>query len=112
VHLLLGDAHRLPFPDACFDRVLHVGGIATYRDPRRALAEMARVAKPNTPIVVVDEQLDPAAARSWYQWLAFKAMTLYEPGAHAPVEHLPRAAHDVRVEQASSFFYCLSFRVP
>ncbi|PYO40063.1 MAG: SAM-dependent methyltransferase [Gemmatimonadetes bacterium] len=112
VHLLLGDAHRLPFPDASFDRVLHVGGIATYRDPRRALAEMARVARPDTPIVVVDEQLDPAAARSWYQWLTFKAMTLYELSPHAPVEHLPPDAYDVRVEQASSFFYCLTFRVP
>jgi ubiquinone/menaquinone biosynthesis C-methylase UbiE/uncharacterized protein YbaR (Trm112 family) len=112
VHLLLGDAHALPFPDASFDRVLHVGAVATYRDPRRALAEMARVAKPGTPIVVVDEQLDPAAAGSWYQWLAFKAMTLYDLWAHAPVEHLPADAYDVRVEQASSFFYCLSFRVP
>ncbi len=83
-----------------------------YRDPRRALAEMARVAKPDTPIVVVDEQLDPVAARSWYQWLAFRAMTLYELSPHAPVEHLPSEAYDVRVEQASSFFYCLTFRVP
>ncbi len=110
VHLLLGDAHTLPFPDASFDRVLHVGGIGTYRDPRRALAEMARVAKPGTPIVVVDEQLDPEAARSWCRWLAFRALTLYDPHPHAPREHVPAGSTDVRVEQAGPFFYCLSFR--
>jgi ubiquinone/menaquinone biosynthesis C-methylase UbiE len=116
VHVLLGDAHALPFPDASFDRVLHVGAVATYRDPARALAEMARVAKPDTPIVAVDERFDPAAGawdpRAWYQWLAFRSMTLYEWSPHAPVEHLPADAYDVRVEQAGSFFYCLSFRVP
>jgi len=73
VYLLLGDAHALPFADASFDRVLHVGGIATYRDPARALAEMARVARPGTPIVVVDEHLDPAAG--WYQWWMFHWIT-------------------------------------
>ncbi len=112
VRLLHGDAHALPFPDATFDRVLSVGGIATYRDQRRARAAMAREAKPGSPIVVVDEQLDAEAARSWYQWLAFKAITLYDLAPHAPVEHVPEGATDVRVEQASSFFYCLRYRVP
>jgi ubiquinone/menaquinone biosynthesis C-methylase UbiE/uncharacterized protein YbaR (Trm112 family) len=111
VRLLLGDAHALPFPDGSFDRVLHVGGIATYRDPARAMAEMARVAKPDTPIVVVDEQLDAVASRSWYQWLAFRLLTLYDPDPRAPREHVPAAATDVRVDQAGPFFYCLSFRM-
>jgi ubiquinone/menaquinone biosynthesis C-methylase UbiE/uncharacterized protein YbaR (Trm112 family) len=112
VELLLGDAHALPFADGSFDRVLHVGGIATYRDPARALAEMARVAKRGTPVVVVDEQLDRAAPPSLWQWLAFRAITAYDPSPHAPTEVLPAGAIDVRVEQASSFYYALSFRVP
>ena len=110
VHVLLADAHTLPFPDASFDRVLHVGAIATYRDPGRALAEMARVARPGTPIVVVDEQL--ATDASWYQRWMFRWITLLDRVAHAPVEHLPRGATDVRVTQVSSFYYCLSFRTP
>jgi len=110
VYLLLGDAHALPFADASFDRVLHVGGIATYRDPARALAEMARVARPGTPIVVVDEHLDPAAG--WYQWWMFHWITLLDGVARVPVEHVPRGATDVRVTQVSSFYYCLSFRSP
>jgi SAM-dependent methyltransferase len=45
VRLLMADAHALPFPEGMFDRVLHVGGIGGYRDPARALGEMARVAR-------------------------------------------------------------------
>jgi len=38
-------------------------------------------------------------------------MTLYDLSPHAPVEHLPPGAVEVRVEQASLFFYALSFSV-
>jgi ubiquinone/menaquinone biosynthesis C-methylase UbiE/alkylhydroperoxidase/carboxymuconolactone decarboxylase family protein YurZ/uncharacterized protein YbaR (Trm112 family) len=112
VRLLLADAHALPFPDASFDRVFHVGGIAGYRDPRKGLAEMARVARPGTPIVVVDEQLDPRESRCLYHQLLFRAITLYDPAPHAPREHLPPEATGVVEEQVSRFYYCLTFRMP
>jgi ubiquinone/menaquinone biosynthesis C-methylase UbiE/uncharacterized protein YbaR (Trm112 family) len=112
VRLLLADAHALPFPDASFDRVFHVGGIAAYRDPRQGLAEMARVARPGTPIVVVDERLDPGRAHGLYQRLMFRAITFYDPAPAAPVAHLPAAAVDVVDEQATRFYYCLTFRMP
>lgn len=111
VRVLLGDAHRLPFRDATFDRVFHVGGINAFRDRGQALREMARVAKPGTPVVVVDEQLDPARDHSLYHRLAFRAATFYDRRPRAPVEELPPEASDVLVEQASRFFYCLRFRV-
>ncbi len=111
VRLLLGDAHRLPFRDATFDRVFHVGGINAFRDRGAALHEMARVAKPGTPIVVVDEQLDPARKHSLYHRLTFKAATFYDSRPRAPVEDVPAEATDLRVEQASRFFYCMRFRV-
>jgi len=112
VRLLHADAHALPFRDAAFDRVFHVGGIATYRDPARGLAEMARVARPGTPIVVVDEQLDPSGAHSWFHRLAFRAITFYDAEPTAPRPHLPPDATDVREEQVSRFYYCLTFRMP
>jgi len=112
VRLLLADAHELPFPDCCFDRVFHTGGIATYRDPRRGLAEMARVAKPKTPIVVVDEQLDPTTRHGVLHRLAFRALTFYDRAPAAPVEHLPDNAAGVLLEQISNFYYCLTFRMP
>jgi ubiquinone/menaquinone biosynthesis C-methylase UbiE/uncharacterized protein YbaR (Trm112 family) len=112
LRLLMADAHALPFADAAFDRVFHVGGIGGYRNPSHALAEMGRVAKPDTPIVVVDEQLDPSQAHSLYYRAAFRAVTFYDSNPHCPVEHLPPRAQNVITEQVSRFFYCLTFRMP
>ena len=110
--ILLGDAHALPFRDGAFDRVFHVGGIAGYREPARALAEMARVAVPGTPIVVVDEQLDRSRRQNLYHRLSFRLVTFYDPDPHCPVEHVPPGAVDVRAEQLNRFFYCLTFSMP
>jgi ubiquinone/menaquinone biosynthesis C-methylase UbiE/uncharacterized protein YbaR (Trm112 family) len=112
VRLLLADGHALPFPDASFDRVYNAGGIGTYGDPARGLAEMARVARPGAPIVVVDEQLDPRAGLGIFRRLAFRALTLYELAPRCPTAHLPPNAVDVTEEQVSPFYYCLSFRRP
>ena len=111
MRLAVADGHALPFPDAAFDRVYNIGGIGTYGDPRQALAEMARVARPGTPIVVVDEQLDPEASHNLYYWLMFRALTLYDPATGCPTAYLPPDALDVIEEQVSRFYYCLSFRV-
>lgn len=112
VRLLLADAHALPFPASSFDRVFYVGGIATCRDPARVLAEMARVARPGTPIVVVDEQLDPARRHGLYYWVMFRLLTIYDLAPSAPRAYLPPNVADVVEEQVSRFFYCLTFRVP
>jgi ubiquinone/menaquinone biosynthesis C-methylase UbiE/uncharacterized protein YbaR (Trm112 family) len=112
VRLLVADAHALPFPDASFDRVFHVGGIATYRDQGRALAEMARVARRGTPIVVVDERLAPTRPHGLYHRLMFRALTFYDPAPAAPIAFLPRDATGVIDEQASRFYYCLTFTMP
>lgn len=111
VELLVADAHALPFADAVFDRVFHVGGIAGFDAPARALAEMARVARPGTPIVVVDEQLDPDASRSTYYRLGYAVLAFFAPLHGAPVGDLPLGARDVITEQVSRFYYCLSFRM-
>ena len=109
--VLAADAHALPFPDGAFDRVFHVGAINGYRDPRTALTEMARVGRPGTPIVVVDERLDPGRSHGLLHRLFFKWMTIYDRAPHAPVEHLPEGAAEVRVEQLGRFFYCLTFEM-
>lgn len=112
VRILMADAHALPYADGSFDRVFHTGGIGGYEDPARALAEMARVAVRGTPVVVVDEQLAPSRAHSLYHRAAFRAVTFYDRDPHCPTEHVPVGAVDVIEEQASRFFYCLSFRMP
>jgi ubiquinone/menaquinone biosynthesis C-methylase UbiE/uncharacterized protein YbaR (Trm112 family) len=110
VRLLLGDAHSLPFGDGAFDRVFHVGGIGGYRDPGKALAEMARVAVPGTPIVVVDEQLDPGRRHGLVHRALFRALTFYDRDPHCPRELLPPGSYDVLEEQVSRYYYCLRFR--
>lgn len=112
VRLMMADAHALPFPDGLFDRVLHVGGIGGFRDPGKALAELARVARPGTPLVVVDEQLDPDFRPSLLQRAAFRAITFYSKDPHCPVELLPPGATGVTREQVAPFYYCLTFRMP
>lgn len=111
VRLVQADAHALPFADHSFDRVFHVGAMGSFRDPRRALAEMARVARPGTPIVVVDEQLDPARPAGLFTKAAFRALTFYDRDPHCPRELLPDGATDVVEEQVSRFYYCLTFRM-
>lgn len=112
VRLLAGDAHRLPFPDASFDRAFHVGGIGGFHDPAAALAELGRVAVPGSPIVVVDERLDPAGRHRLGHRLAFRAITFYDDDPRAPTDELPAAAVDVCDEQISRFYYCLRYRMP
>ncbi|MCE9671812.1 class I SAM-dependent methyltransferase [Myxococcus stipitatus] len=112
VRLLMADGHALPFASGTFDRVLSVGGIGGYRDPARALSELARVAKPGTPVVVVDEQMDPEFQPSLLQRAAFRAITFYSRDPHCPTELLPEGATDVVAEQVSPFFYSLTFRMP
>ena len=73
---------------------------------------MARVARPGTPIVVVDEQLDPARCHGLYHRLVFRALTFYTPDAVCPRADLPAGATDVLEEQVSRFYYCLRFRMP
>lgn len=109
--LVIGDAHQLPFRDHYFDRVFHIGALNSFSDPARALAEMARTAMPGTPVVVVDERLDPEAPQSLYHRAMFRLVTFYDPDPHCPREHLPAGAIEVREEQLNRFFYCMTFRV-
>lgn len=110
--LVVADAHALPFRDGFFDRVFHIGATNNYRDPDRALAEMGRVAKPGTPIVVVDERLAPGERHSLYHRVAYRLATFYDFEQRDPKTMVPRDAVDVRDEQIARFFYCLTFSMP
>ena len=63
--LVLGTAEHLPFADASFDVVFHIGGINLFADPGSAVAEMARVARPGAQVLVVDETERVARAYRW-----------------------------------------------
>lgn len=112
VRTLLADAHQLPFVDHTFDRVFHVGGMNAFHDQGQALAEMGRVARPGTPIVVVDEQMDPDMKPGLYRKATFALVTFYDDDPRSPAHLLPDEAQQVRSEQISPFLYCLSFTMP
>ena len=65
---VVGDAEKLPFPDAGFDVALSECSLCTFPDKRRAIGEMARVVRPGGTIAIADVTADldalPAQLRS------------------------------------------------
>jgi ubiquinone/menaquinone biosynthesis C-methylase UbiE len=109
--LVQANAERLPFADAVFDRVFHLGGINLFDRPAAAVLEMVRVAKPGAPILIVDET--PEVVRTQYQkWNPFtrKACqgisTDFDPRTWIPAE----AEQVVYGEFAKGKMYRVSFR--
>jgi len=113
VELFLGNAEELPFRDEAFDVVFHIGGINFFNDKAKAMAEMVRVARPGTHIVIVDE--NEKGARSYELTLpgfrrSFKSKR--EP-IRPPVDWVPAGMLDARLSDIwRGWFYCLEFRKP
>lgn len=64
-----GDAGDLPFPDGRFDVVVSTNSFHYFRDPRRALGEIARVLRPGGRLVLTDWCDDYLACRLLDLWL-------------------------------------------
>lgn len=70
---VLGNGAYLPYKDEMFDGVLHFGGLNTFGEKERAIAEMVRVAKPGARIVIGDEGLAPGKENTQFgRWLLQK----------------------------------------
>jgi ubiquinone/menaquinone biosynthesis C-methylase UbiE/uncharacterized protein YbaR (Trm112 family) len=111
--LFNGEAEHLPFRDGVFDCVFHVGGINFFNDKARAIAEMIRVAKPGTKIVIVDET--EKYVRQGYQRnpLTRSYYLGQEAAAVCPVDIVPAEMREVRARQITEGrLYCLTFRTP
>ena len=109
IRLALADAHSLPFADNTFDRVFHIGGINIYKDAAQGLDEMARVAKPDTPILVVDEGLDQDRDNNPLHHLAFFCLTSLDNFTGAPVDLVPQGCEVKEVKNISRFYYGMTF---
>ena len=108
--LVQGAAERLPFVDAAFDSVLHMGGINFFSDKATALREMVRVAKPGTKVVIVDEteKITRSFDRSPVAGVFYKDQ---HSAAAAPVDFLPSGVCEVSVKTiADGELYCMTFR--
>jgi ubiquinone/menaquinone biosynthesis C-methylase UbiE len=111
--LFQGEAERLPFRDASFDCVFHVGGINFFNDKGGAMKEMIRVARPGTKVVIVDET--EKVVTGMYQKNPFIAQYFenLENAAFCPVDLVPQGMRDVHARQfAGGKLYCLTFRIP
>jgi ubiquinone/menaquinone biosynthesis C-methylase UbiE len=111
--LYLGNAESLPFTDASFDVVFHVGGINFFSDRAKAIREMIRVAKPGSLILIADEteeHVKNAYERAPITGEYFKHRT---EAVTAPVDLVPAGMRDVRVESIfKGRLYALTFRKP
>jgi ubiquinone/menaquinone biosynthesis C-methylase UbiE len=110
--LFLGNAEDLPFCDESFDVVYHVGGINAFNDRGRALAEMVRVARSGSKLLVVDESAKLMEALSWAP-SAKKMLQEWGDRFEAPVGLLPAGMVEVQVIPIlRGWLYGMTFRKP
>jgi SAM-dependent methyltransferase len=107
--LLIAAPDALPFRDAAFDRVLHMGGLHGQVDPARAVAEMARVTRPGGIVVVVDERPDASDGFTGWRRRLLSAMGGAETSARPLGELAPAGARGARVEAIDPVLEALSF---
>jgi len=109
--LCQGEAERLPFRDASFDSVFHVGGINFFDDRARAIREMIRVARPGTQIVIADET--EQAVRTIYERMPFvrRFFKSRDSEVRLPTDLVPDGMQEVHSETVfNGLLYVISFR--
>lgn len=110
--LILGNAEDLPLRDETFDAVLHVGGINAFNDRAKAIAEMIRVARPGTMVMIVDETAKLMDVFAWIPGVR-AWMRQFSDRFLPPVELIPPGMKEIRVREiAKGNLYCLTFRKP
>ena len=103
--LFLANAEHLPFRDHVFDVVFHLGAINIFRDKKKAILEMIRVAKAGTKIVIADESEKAGKL--------FEIFTGKQPEIVPPVDLIPETMRDIRLETIwKGYGYLVEFRTP
>jgi ubiquinone/menaquinone biosynthesis C-methylase UbiE len=109
--LFLGNAETLPFVDASFDVVFHVGGINFFNDRAKAIREMIRVAKPGSLLLIADET-EKHVKEVYEKGLGGFFKNRKEP-VSAPFDLVPPEMQELHLESLrSGMFYALTFRKP
>jgi len=111
--LFHGEGERLPFRDAVFDCVFHVGGINFFNDKAGAIQEMIRVARPGTKLMIVDETEKVVQGDYTKNPLTRKYYAGQGKLASCPIDLVPAEMAEVQAREiAGGRMYCLTFRKP
>ncbi|HXR40083.1 MAG TPA: methyltransferase domain-containing protein [Terracidiphilus sp.] len=111
--LYLGNAEALPFADASFDVVFHVGGISFFNDPGKAIREMIRVARPGSLLLISDETEEYAQKTYERIPITSRYFKNRKRAVTIPVGLVPGDMEEVHVEMIKGgLFYALTFRKP
>ena len=74
VHLVVGGAERLPFPEASFDALTFTYLLRYLTDPAATLGELARVLKPGATIASLEFSVPPNRFWRLWWWLYTRAV--------------------------------------
>jgi ubiquinone/menaquinone biosynthesis C-methylase UbiE/uncharacterized protein YbaR (Trm112 family) len=113
VDLFLGNAEQLPFQDAGFDSLVHIGGINFFNDKKKAIEEMIRVVRPGARILIADES--ERGARGYEHTIPGFKKSFHGRRAAVtpPIELVPPEMREARLFDVwKGWFYCLEFRKP
>ncbi len=104
-------AARLPFRADSFDAVFHFGGINAFADRAGTIAEMVRVARPGSTVVVSDKSLPPDRPRSLRQRVLLRLKPELARPPPVDLVPVPREAVDLSWYWGGAA-YLLSFAAP
>jgi ubiquinone/menaquinone biosynthesis C-methylase UbiE len=106
----IGNAAYLPYPDQYFDAVFHFGGLNTFADIKRFMAECVRVCKPGGRIVVGDESMPAWLRETEFGRILMNSNPHYR--YELPFQHMPVEARHVKLEWIiGGVFYVIEFEV-
>ena len=108
--LFLAEAEHLPFKDGVFDVVFHLGAINFFTDQKRAIAEMIRVARPGSKIVIADESEKALKVLDKFLlqlWIGRREKVV------PPIDLVPPTMLESRLDTIwRGYGYCIEFRTP
>lgn len=111
--LFCGEAENLPFSDGSFEVVFQLGGLNFFNDKAKAIAEMIRVAKPGTKLLISDE--NEKQVREIYSKIPILGRRFWRQSETAgpPLDLIPPEMMDpVLRDHGDGRFYTLTFRKP
>jgi ubiquinone/menaquinone biosynthesis C-methylase UbiE len=105
-------AEELPFKDASFDVVYHIGGINFFTDKQKAINEMIRVAKPGARFLISDET-EKLAKESEKMFIAKWFFKDRDEEIVPPVDLIPSTMQDIKLDYiCDNASYVITFSKP